>query len=519
MTDNSSSNSKEPVAGLSTASSCIRLSIQNENEDGSSPHAPTSFFRPVFTHQCFEKEFIPGYRPLVSAEDQSRHVYQSWKEDGDSRVLHTSYDHCQENDRIDVHVVLSPSCEICTLYIQTEKLSNEQKDTEDEEPTPKKQKKSVSFAVTKEDEDETTKQMSTSDIIEKISSATPPHLLKSITVRDKDNVLPLRANNYGHRYLTEPIGKVLHTYRRKIKGNEEEGKFIITLADGSDTIKTQQVSCISSSVADYHNKVQPLARWFIETADDVDLTDDTKGLWKVLYLFQDHNTSSDSSAHKLSLSGFITLLHVNSPFRKPKPGVIVRVCQALILPPYHRAGHGSTMLHCMHDYANATNGGSNPILEINVEDPAPGFVALRDTVDYQRYINLMPFPDCSIMDKYLITEKEYFLPANDVMLESFAEILKITKHQCQIVSEIEKLSEIENWKNKLADDYPNKDDTIKQVETYYRLFVKKSLKQQRIEELGACEGGKEEQKVLLGKWFDETLAHYQRVLKAQRYNS
>merc|ERR1712194_651158 len=94
-----------------------------------------------------------------------------------------------------------------------------------------------------------------------------------------------------------------------------------------------------------------------------------------------------------SLAGYITLLHVHSPFRKP-PGIIVRICQALILPPYHRAGHGSAMLHSLYACAESKNDATFTssfsgidILEINVEDPAPAFVALRDFTDYQRFLS------------------------------------------------------------------------------------------------------------------------------------
>jgi hypothetical protein len=58
----------------------------------------------------------------------------------------------------------------------------------------------------------------------------------------------------------------------------------------------------------------------------------------------------------------------------------------------------------------------------------------------------------------------------------------------------------------------NDNAQIQQVETNYRLMIKKSLKSHRTEELGACEGGKEEQKALLAKWFDYTHNHYRKLL-------
>ena len=529
MTD-SIINTKEPVAGLSAASSCITLNI-----DG----APSFQFRPVFTHQCFDNEFINGWRPLVSAEESSMQVYKSWNPDSNDK-LHTSYKKLQcinqdvnkgDDTRLSVHISLSPSCEkTCLVKIQTvsgEPLS--MKDEGDSEPATKKQKKHVSFAgVPEEDDKLQPQQMDIKDIVQKISSAVPP--IQSVVVNDisREDLIPAAAvegksdtiNENNGVYLKAPLGKVLLNYSRQIKKKSDNGeakyqKFILTLADGSDP-----------SVASYHNKVQSLAKWFIEAGDDVDLSDETNGSWKVMYLFEQHKDEEDSS-NKLSLAGYMTLLHVNSPFRKPNPGIIVRVCQALILPPYHKAGHGTQILNSVYDYAARNRNkesSSENICEINVEDPAPAFVRLRDCVDYQRFLTWVSAKHTSEVPDYsylimAVTDERYFDPVSDEHLLPVAEYLKITKRQCQKIHDIHKLSEIVKWKDTLGctlvDDIDGskKAQYIKEVETKYRLMVKKSLKQLRIEELSAA-CGKEEQKALLSKWFDETLKHYHRVLKA-----
>jgi len=480
--------------------------------------------------QCFDNEFIPGWRPLVSAEENSMQIYKSWNSDSNDK-LHTSYTKLQcdsqdvnkgDDTRLSVHISLSPSCEkTCQVKIQT--VSNEplsRKDEGDSEPATKKQKKHVSFAgVPEEDDKLQPQQMDIKDIVQKISSAVPP--IQSVVVNDisREDLIPAAAvegesdtiNENNGVYLKDPMGKVLLNYSQKRKGshgvNDEAKyqKFILTMADGSDP-----------SVASYHNKVQSLAKWFIEAGDDVDLSDKTNGSWKVIYLFEQHKED------KLSLAGYMTLLHVSSPFRKPNPGIIVRVCQALILPPYHKAGHGTQLLNSVYDYAARNHNkesSSDNICEINVEDPAPAFVRLRDCVDYQRFVSLIAkgveMPDYSYLNSD-VTDECYFDPVSDEHLLPVAEYLKITKRQCQKIHDIHKLSEIEKWNNiSLADDIDGskKAKHVNEVETKYRLMVKKSLKQLRIEELSAA-GGKDEQKALLGKWFDETLSHYRRVLKA-----
>ncbi len=148
-------------------------------------------------------------------------------------------------------------------------------------------------------------------------------------------------------YLASPVGTVVKEYQQK--GID----FVGSLANGSDA-------------AEYHKEVQKLAIWFIETADIVDLTSSQGGgYWKVLYIFRKHEDN------KYSLVGFMTVFHFLSPFKKPKPGTIARVCQVLILPPYQRMGHGKVLLQQLYDIAHDT---SNDIVEINVEDPAPVLV-------------------------------------------------------------------------------------------------------------------------------------------------
>lgn len=536
MTDPTDSSSKEPVAGISAASSCIRISLRSSPP---SPHATPSF-RPVYTHQCFEKECVTGWRPYLDAERQSQQIYRSWKggisNDGNNDIdglhnLHPSYQRCRHDDRLDIHVRLSPSCENCNVEIQTEKCAPTTKHDNDgkDEPAPKRVK-IVSFAETGgpgEDNAQDVKQMDMKDIVHQISISVPPILSVTMNGTVHNELLPAKDDERGDAKAdstNECAVRWLKTYHRKTKGSSEstteESKFIIALADGSDP-----------KVARYHKAIQPLARWFIETADDVDLSDTSKGSWNVMYLFRCHDSppSGSSSSSRLSLVGYITLLHVHSPFRQPIPGIIVRICQALILPPYHRAGHGSEMLRCIHEYAdrheeNAAHMYYIPIVEVNVEDPAPGFVALRDSVDYQRFVSLCSpstnegngseKANLDYLNENDVTKKEYYLPISEENLLKVAEALKVTKRQAQVVHEVYKLAKVEEWKRSLSKD-ANDTELIEDIEKNYRLMVKKSLRSYRLEELGACDGDKEKQKALLGEWFEETLSHYRRLLRLQ----
>ena len=134
---------------------------------------------------------------------------------------------------------------------------------------------------------------------------------------------------------------------------------------------------------------QRLATWFIDGASPIDLDD---GRWEVLTLYASAlptgapaaaaTTTAGAAAPSAATTaatvdatvGFVTLF----TFRNPFAGAKVRVCQALVLPPYQRAGHGFRLLSA----AYAACALARPhVTEVTVEDPAPGFVRLRDATD------------------------------------------------------------------------------------------------------------------------------------------
>jgi histone acetyltransferase 1 len=590
---------KEPVAGLSAASSCIRFSLTTTATSSSlSPSSSLVCFRPVFTHQCFQEECIVGWRPLLTAEDQSRDIYRTWKESDDddggdgNEYIHKSYNQLELTDeRMDVHIILAPSCDTCRIEIRTESHTSNNNNIALSEPLPKKSKTTVSFQESESNKTHHLRmKMNIHDIVQKMSLALPP--IGSVTVNgtNRNELVPptttttnivmtnIDSDDNNWKCLFKPYGTVLKTYHRQMKSSKEESSnFIITMANGSD----------DPNVVTYHNSIQPLSRWFIETADNVNLNDDSRGQWKVMYLFRstqscctvdnnkidvtklmnntgDYDDNHDNSRQKqvleeerlqpqleeeglstacttvvaapVELVGYITLLHIHSPFRKPKSGIIVKICQVLLLPPYHNAGHGTEMIKCIYEYADNTSaieeeattsslGRGMEIVEINVEDPAPAFVALRQSVDYARFTaneKLKPYYlECSptnIMGRLSndVTKlEEFFIPTPDDKIVIIAELLRITKRQAMVMDEIWMLQHILTWKKNFVTKEQSAccNELIEQVETQYRLMVKKSIRTLRLEELGACDGGKEGQKALLAKWFDETMCQYRRTLR------
>jgi histone acetyltransferase 1 len=253
--------------------------------------------------------------------------------------------------------------------------------------------------------------MDINDILQRLSVAVPP--ITSVHVNggrfDGWNSTMKKDNKTMHsQYLDQPIGRIVKSYLRKINKSKAEAKFVITIAEGTE-----------KEASHYQESIQKLARWFIETADDVDLSgnadnrEDGGGYWSVLYLFREHSAShrednDTADIVRYSLAGYITLFHFHAPFKKPEPGIVLRVCQALIFPPYQRAGHGSDMLQSVYEYAEKYAPEGSKIVEVNVEDPAPRFIALRNCVDYSRFSKLVAATPGHTDGRPGVTDKDFF---------------------------------------------------------------------------------------------------------------
>ena len=467
---------------------------------------------------------------------------------------HSSYSHHRENDpRLEISIGLSPDCTTCVATAQqTEAMPSETSSpgandndgddrgnaaaagatkkrpiidttnsnagndsTETTSPDAKRQKPSVSFADHQGDGSASTSvnnatsspenKMNVKDIIFSLRKALPS-LTESSSINDSTTL------NDG--YLQQPLGRVLSEYKRTVQGNNTteaeaksdgiEAEFVITLADGSDKM-----------VADYHNKVQGMAMFFIETADNVDLSSNQGGgHWKCIYMYRRHEAS------KYSLVGYTTLFHFNSPFRKPKPGIVMRVCQAIVLPPYQRGGHGSMMLNEVYkiaegrsDIDGSTTSGSDEIVEVNVEDPCPGFVSLRNKVDFRRFQNSSKLGRLQSLSTD-VDSNAFWSPLPEDLVASGAADLRVTPQQILIASEMSKLCAVEEKIKglRLSNETSSNEETIEGMEKKYRLMVKKRLLKLHREELGAC-GSKDEQKAKLGELFDATLRQYRSLLK------
>jgi histone acetyltransferase 1 len=238
--------------------------------------------------------------------------------------------------------------------------------------------------------------------------------------------------------------------------------------------------------------------WYIETADDVDVTsEEGGGYWKVLYVFESIH------CQKYALVGYMTLFHFYSPFKKPKSGIVIRICQALILPPYQRMGLGKTLLSQVHELVRKSASADREIVELTVEDPAPGFTALRNRVDYELMLKSFDNSDTSwLPDRFWknVTPSDaiFFHPLSDAEAMTAAAIGRVIPKQIHIAYELYRFNAL-----------PHEDESLMKQ---YRLMVKKRLLKAHREELGMCRTKRERQE-LLGSLFDQVFATYTRILK------
>ena len=117
----------------------------------------------------------------------------------------------------------------------------------------------------------------------------------------------------------------------------------------------------------FHRRAEALAPFFIETADAVDLDDPC---WEAYYAY----------APTGEFCGYTTVYR----FRNPVRGVVLRVCQMLVLPTHQRRGIGGALFARVFSDARA----DPKACEVTVEDPCPGFSAMRlahDLADVARH--------------------------------------------------------------------------------------------------------------------------------------
>ena len=550
---------------LSAAALCI--SFRFHPSIGASHPQTTSVFGPEYTHQCFEGEYIPGYQPYerdvlqrflqLFATHQSSSSSTPTKTTTTSpsaatttsttnpvpprHASHAHFETATHSLRIKIHV--APSCAVCQVQLEThpKPMTSSSSSSTDSHTTDPPLKKRPKLEQTDANGDET------DDNTNNEQAPMPkPQILKCL-----EKMLPdMVQRDVRNDFLAQPFGTVLREYHRPTSNNnnkdadKKEESFCLCLAHGNQT----------PGVAAYHNSIQRLALGWIETADAIDITHAPQAggqYWQILYLFQKHSTT------RYSLAGYMTLWTVTSVLARPTPGVLLRITQALLLPHYQRQGHGQEMIRAVYQLAHdpptvllssrrpattvpkppPSSSSSSisillerkdndyPIVQVNVEDPSPGFTALRNLVDYTMFVENSEWQDQLLWRTATTTNKNNddntdkpnksrpLVPLDDPYLMELAHRSKLTPRQVQIVYELFYLRQLQQHQQLQVPATTERDDSSSETAatTRFRLQVKERLYKEHkamIESLSS----KEEMKNMLSQLYEEVVEAYHTIL-------
>jgi len=157
------------------------------------------------------------------------------------------------------------------------------------------------------------------------------------------------------------------------------------------------------------SRMQAMSVWWIETSEQTDATDSS---WSLIL-----------SISGKYITGFTSVFEFSNPFTKrPKTW---RICQSVVFPCFQKKGFGRQML----EYVYKRGRDSSDVYEINVEDPCPEFILLRDLLEVQQCVKYACFV---ASDNY--TYKTGMVPS--IAVNAIHDELKITNSQIQRCYEI-----------------------------------------------------------------------------------
>lgn len=503
-------------------------------------------FHPVYTHQCFPGEHIPGYHPRIVPRYISNSTVTNHQ--------HSSYLFVGVTHTIDIHIQWSPACDACCivnldtrpnkrLFEETINVATSTNDNDDDDncfkfknnisnnteitncTQNKRKNEEDSIELGSEDSEEEDDDDNDEDNTEQVALRYPqPKRLSEQEIRDQLQKFlpPIVASPDLLGTCSKPVGTIVNEFA--CRGMD----FCITVGTGMDC-------------ATYHTAVQKLATWYIESASDIDPTEENGTAWKMIYLFRKH------TPHEYSLCGYMTLYYFLSPFRKPVSGIVVRVCQALIVPPYQRMGHGKRLLHQVFQLCSKTMNSSSStlassntsIVEVNVEDPAPSFSRLRDVVDWERFQQsgrswFATTNGCSSSSEFAATTTQRRNENDNIEEEAFFTVLTeseatqvasqtfTTINQVHTIYELDRLFQLQQYLQSRMECDKNNNNTkndpfLQLLEKRYRLMIKQRRYRQNREEIQLqCGKDKDAQKAVLATMFDRDYAYYCNLLNIKQ---
>mmetsp|Transcript_20374 Transcript_20374/g.40048 ORF Transcript_20374/g.40048 Transcript_20374/m.40048 type:complete len:504 (+) Transcript_20374:192-1703(+) len=192
------------------------------------------------------------------------------------------------------------------------------------------------------------------------------------------------------------------------------------------------------------SRLQAMSFWFIETAQQTDAEDPR---WS-LYVMR---------VPSGPLIGFVSVFQFNNPIHKKQP-FTWRICQTVVLPPVQYHGIGQRAVKDI--YLRAIN--NDQVYELNVEDPCPAFVRLRDAVELTLCLENGVFKGVSL------AEEDDTGALASASLEAIHSSMKVSRRQAQRCYDMYQLFKLEQNEN---------EETMRK----YRLQLKRRIFQNNVE--------------------------------------
>jgi len=255
-----------------------------------------------------------------------------------------------------------------------------------------------------------------------------------------------------------------------LKGFEPPGTVVSEYQLGGRDFGVYKLDMEKKAARDLLDRLEPLVLFFIDGGSTIDSTDPS---WEPFVVYE------MADKHPAQLVGFTTLYRFYAYPEHER----LRLSQFLILPPFQKCGHGSRLLHVLHNEALRRP----KCISLTVEDASPDLQHIRNKM-YLEQLRMLKLDESAIPDIALL-QKE----------------LKIPKIQARKLVEMMQLGRLD------------KSDEMKY--TQYRLAVKRRLDKHHKEEISYDDAGEElpaeEKKKKLHQLYLSCEESYSKLLRVQ----
>ncbi|GMS89068.1 hypothetical protein PENTCL1PPCAC_11243, partial [Pristionchus entomophagus] len=170
----------------------------------------------------------------------------------------------------------------------------------------------------------------------------------------------------------------------------------------------------------YLARTQTLALWYIHASNYTDNSDDK---WMHYFVYEARLRTDGVNGQIYALAGYCSLYRYYGYPEKIRP----RIAQILLLPQYRACGIGGSFLNRIYlDLATRKE-----VLDVTAEDPADGFLYLRDYVEATNLSTLPQFAPEKLNEGF-----------NEEMYTAANKAFKTNKRQCRRIYEILRLRSI-----------------------------------------------------------------------------